>query len=154
MTTTFTTTRRIEFHETDLAGIVHFSNFYKYMEQAEHEYFRSLGLSISMHQDDGTIMGWPRVSASSSFEAPAFFEDVVEIKLYVVRVGVKSLNMEFEFFRENLRLARGRMKTVCCTFKRGDKMRSIEIPEEIRSRFVEVDSPLNKPGSGRGNDHA
>ena len=38
--------RRILFHETDLAGIVHFSNFFKYMEEAEHAFVRSIGLSI------------------------------------------------------------------------------------------------------------
>jgi acyl-CoA thioester hydrolase len=35
--------RRVEFSETDMAGIVHYSNFFRYMEAAEHEFFRSLG---------------------------------------------------------------------------------------------------------------
>lgn len=42
----FTWNRRVEFAETDAAGIVHFSSFFLYMEQAEHALFRSLGLSI------------------------------------------------------------------------------------------------------------
>ena len=40
---TFITHRRVEFSDTDMAGIVHFANFYRYMEQAEHDFFRSLG---------------------------------------------------------------------------------------------------------------
>ena len=42
----FTFTCRIEFAETDLAGIVHFANFYKMMENAEHAFFRSMGFIV------------------------------------------------------------------------------------------------------------
>ena len=38
--------RRVQFHETDAAGIVHFSWFYRYMEEAEHALWRQAGLSI------------------------------------------------------------------------------------------------------------
>ena len=42
----FTFTRRVQFFDTDMAGIVHFANFYRFMEEAEHEMFRSLGFKI------------------------------------------------------------------------------------------------------------
>ena len=42
----FKTRRRVEFRDTDMAGIVHFSVFFAYMEQAEHELLRSLGLGV------------------------------------------------------------------------------------------------------------
>src|SRR5579862_2509517 len=67
----FTYTRRVRFADTDVAGIVHFSNFYRFMEEAEHEYFRSLGLKIMDYRPDGTAGGWPRVRASCTFESPA-----------------------------------------------------------------------------------
>jgi acyl-CoA thioester hydrolase len=126
MPSTFTTTRRVEFAETDMAGIVHFANFYRYMEQAEHEFFRSLGLSIMQRQDDGSIIGWPRVSGSCHFEAPAFYDDVLEIRIIVERKGVRSLTMRYEFWKGETRIARGQMKTVCCLFRPGEPMRSIE----------------------------
>ena len=71
MASFFKSTRRVEFYETDMAGIVHFSNFYKWMEQCEHEFFRSLGLSIVRNQPDGSTIGWPRVSSQCRFESPA-----------------------------------------------------------------------------------
>ncbi|MEQ2009187.1 MAG: acyl-CoA thioesterase, partial [Limisphaerales bacterium] len=46
MASEFKALRRVEFSETDMAGIVHYSNFFKYMETAEHAFFRSLGFSI------------------------------------------------------------------------------------------------------------
>ncbi|MCA9014804.1 MAG: acyl-CoA thioesterase [Planctomycetaceae bacterium] len=138
MSCTFKTTRRVEFHETDMAGIVHFSNFYKYMEQAEHEYFRSLGLTIVDKQQDGSVVGWPRVSAQCSFESPAFYGDLLEIRLSIERLGVKSLTIEYEFWRDETRIAKGRMKTVCCHFTHGSPMKSIEIPEWIQKKIEDT----------------
>ena len=97
MASFFKATRRVEFCETDMAGIVHFSNFYKWMEQCEHEFFRSLGLSIVEHQADGSTVGWPRVSSQCRFESPAHYEDVLEMLLTVQRIGVKSLSFDIAF---------------------------------------------------------
>lgn len=60
MTAQFITTRRVEFADTDMAGIIHFANYYRYMEEAEHAFFRSLGLRIMQSQPDGSVIGWPR----------------------------------------------------------------------------------------------
>ena len=128
MTAQFSTTRRVNFGDTDMAGIIHFANFYHYMEEAEHEFFRSLGLSIMKKEEDGSVIGWPRVSASCTFEAPAYFEDLLEIRMNVARRGVKSLTMEFEFWRDETRIAHGRMKTACCICRYDQPLESIEIP--------------------------
>ena len=128
MTAQFTTTRRIEFCETDMAGIVHFANFYIYMEQAEHKFFRSLGLETMYENEDGSVIGWPRVSASCSFKAPATFNDILEVHLNVIRKGVKSLTMQIDFWRDDTLVARGQLKTACCLIKHGHPIESIEIP--------------------------
>ena len=140
MTSQFSTTCRVEFSDTDMAGIVHFTNFYRYMEQVEHEYFRSLGLSIMHKQEDGSVVSWPRVSASCSFKAPAFYDDVLDVELTVVRKGVKSLTMKFEFRRDDTLVAHGQLKTVCCLFRRGEELKSIEIPAEYGEKIAEMDS--------------
>jgi len=145
MSAQFTTTRRVEFSDTDMAGIVHFANFYRYMEQAEHEFFRSLGLSIMQTNDDGTVIGWPRVSASCSFKAPAFFDDNLEVRLNVVRKGVKSLTMKFEFWRDDTEIAHGQVKTACCLIAHGEPIKSIEIPPLYGDRIHEAELTDNKP---------
>lgn len=129
-------TRRVEFSETDMAGIVHFSNFYKWMEQIEHEFFRSLGLSIVEHRADGTI-GWPRVSAQCRFESPARYEDVLNVMLTVQRIGVKSMTFDVTFTHDGRSVARGTMKTVCCLIRPGERLTSLEIPDEYRSKMEE-----------------
>ncbi|TWT46956.1 1,4-dihydroxy-2-naphthoyl-CoA hydrolase [Thalassoglobus neptunius] len=134
----FIARRRVEFANTDMAGIVHFSNFYRWMEEAEHEYFRSLGLTIMQKRPDGSYIGWPRVSASCHFEAPAFHEDELEIRLRVERIGYKSLTFYAEFFRGDKRLAHGRMKTACCICGIEGTLESIRIPDEYRTVIVET----------------
>lgn len=131
----FEAKRRIAFSETDMAGIVHFANFYRYMEEAEHALFRDRGLSIMQHLPDGSIIGWPRVSAKCNYEAPAVFEDVIDIHVDMERRGVKSLTLNYTFYRGETRLARGQMKTVCCIFKPGEPMKSLEIPPEYVQHF-------------------
>lgn len=138
MAAQFTMTRRVEFSDTDMAGIVHFVNFYRYMEQAEHEFFRSLGLSIMQKQADGTVIGWPRVSASCTFEAPAYYDDLLEVRLSVVRKGVKSLTMKFEFWRDDTRIARGQLKTACCLCRHDAPIESIEIPPSYSEKIEEA----------------
>ena len=134
----FITHRRVEFADTDMAGIIHFANYYRYMEETEHAYFRSLGLSIMQPQPDGSVIGWPRVSASCSFEAPAYFEDELEVRLSVERKGVKSLNFLIEFWRDETRLAHGRLKTVCCVCRAHQPLQSISIPDEYSDCIQEA----------------
>lgn len=122
---------RVEFFETDLAGIVHFANFYRFMEQAEHDFFRSLGFKIHGSLPDGTVYGWPRVSANCSFKSPAYYEDEIEIGLTIHRLTARSLTIIYEFKRGDVVLANGEMKTAYCVFPSGAKLESAEIPQEV-----------------------
>lgn len=129
--THFVTTRRVEFCDTDLAGIVHFANFYRYMEQAEHAFFRAYGLKIHGFLPDGTKYGWPRVNAMCSFHAPAFYEQVVEIRITIVRRSARSLTTKYDFFHGETLLANGEMKTAFCVFPHGEPMRSANLPDDL-----------------------
>lgn len=136
----FRSQRRVEFADTDMAGIIHFSSYFRYMEECEHAYFRSLGLSIVHKLPDGQILSWPRVRTNCSFHFPVRFEDMLEISLYVTRKGVKSLTLEFELFHNSTRVARGMLKTVCCLHHEGG-ITSIPIPDDI-NRLIQESGPL------------
>jgi len=107
-----TITRRVEFSETDMAGIVHFSQFFRYMEAAEHDLFRSLGHSI-VTDIDGVHFGWPRVRAECDYTAPLRFEDEVEVRVLIREMRPKAILLDFEFTRlhggERELVARGGM---------------------------------------------
>src|SRR5215212_4551621 len=130
----FSHTRRVQFSETDLAGIVHFSNYFRWMEEVEHAFFRSIGLSVSM-QHDGMHVGWPRVSTGCEFFGPIRFEDEVELHMRVTKVGEKSFNYEVDFNVAGRRVALGKMTSVCCALE-GGRMRSIAIPATIREKLT------------------
>ena len=133
MPSEFSIKRRVQFSETDMAGIMHFANYFRLMEEVEHAFFRSVGLSVSMQHDDIHV-GWPRVSASCDFSGPVRFEDEVELRLRVVRLGEKSLNYEVDFLLSGKRVALGKMTSVCCALE-PQGMRSIPIPAELRRKL-------------------
>jgi len=131
-------TRRVEFSETDLAGIVHYSNFFKYMEAAEHAFYRSLGFSVVARDMDPPV-GWPRVHAECDFRKPLRFEDEVEIHLLVAEKRTKSLKLQFRFRKLNAsppeEVARGSLVVVCVTRNVEGMMTSVPIPGEIAERL-------------------
>lgn len=130
----FHTTRRVEFSDTDMAGIVHFSRFFVFMEAAEHAFLRSLGTSVSTEWD-GNKIGWPRLEATCTYLSPAVFEDVLDIHLKVIRKGTKSVTYRFDFFRGETAIARGELSTVCCICNPDEKIRSIPIPDFIADQI-------------------
>ena len=134
----FKMTRRIEFAETDMAGIVHFANYFRMMEETEHAFFRSLGFSI--HEEfEGRTIGWPRVSASCDFSGPLRCEEEVEIHLIISEVRTRSIRYQFVFRRlpDSLEVARGAVATVCSTVDRlTGKLAAMPIPERIRERLT------------------
>lgn len=130
--------RRVNFADTDTAGIVHFSNYYRYMEEAEHAYFRSLGLTIMKKRADGVVIGWPRVSSQCQYLAPAFYDNVLLVHVNLERLGYKSLTWHMTITHEGRKLSQGRMKTACCLCYPDHRLESIPIPEDYTSRLTEL----------------
>src|SRR5262249_19620250 len=134
MSAPFRTCRRVEFCDTDMAGIVHFSNFFRYMEYAEQEFLRSVGLSVSW-TEGGARMGFPRVAASCDFTRPVRFEDVLDIAVTVAQVGSKSVTYRFDFACRGEPVAHGQVSTVCCLKGPDGSLQSIEIAPAIRAKL-------------------
>lgn len=126
MSTDFEWSRPVEFYETDLAGIAHFSNFYRWMESAEHAFLRSKG--ITLH--DGKI-GWPRVHATADFKKPIKFGDTIRVLVSVAEIRTRSIRYSFQLLgADNELCATGEVTAVCVNLA---TMRAIEIPEEVRA---------------------
>jgi YbgC/YbaW family acyl-CoA thioester hydrolase len=134
----FKATRRVEFSDTDMAGIVHYSNFFRFMETAEHGFYRSLGFSVILHQFDPPL-GWPRVHAECDYIKPLRFEDLVEIHLLVAEKKSKVLRYLFRFRKLNAEpveeVARGSLTVVCVAHRPGGKMAAVAIPHLIADKI-------------------
>jgi len=134
--------RRVEFAETDLAGIMHFSNFFRFMEATEHAFYRSLGFSVHEFRPEpaGPRIGWPRVHAEADYRLPLAFEEEVEIELLVQEIRRKTIRYLFRFWKDpegDRRLAAtGIFVVVCVEFTGvGGRMGAVDIPPTIRDKI-------------------
>ena len=139
MAITFSIIRRVEFSETDIAGIMHFTNFYRWMEICEHEFLRSLGLSVDMEDENGRF-GWPRVKTSCRFKRPLRFEEEVEVKLIISEISDRSIAYTFQFWKneggERVKAAVGETIAACVRFEQSTgSMAPIQIPEIFKKKI-------------------
>ena len=130
----FRTTRRIEFADTDMAGIVHFANFFRFMEAAEVEFLRARGVSVSLTWE-GQRIGFPRVAASCDFLRPVTFQDVLDVAVQIQSIGKKSVAYSFEFSKAGEVVARGQVTSVCCRVIGDHQLESMEIPASFRAKL-------------------
>jgi acyl-CoA thioester hydrolase len=131
----FRTSRRIEFGDTDMAGIAPFSNFFRYMEAAETAFLNTLGLSVAW-RDGEQRFGFPRVSAACDFKRPVRFEEVLDIAVTVEEVGKKSVRYRFDFSKGGVEVAVGRITAVYCRSTPDHGLESIDIPTNLRAKLV------------------
>jgi YbgC/YbaW family acyl-CoA thioester hydrolase len=124
--------RRVQFYETDAAGIVHFSWYFRYMEEAEHALWRAVGLSVA---SPDSKVGWPRVSASFDYHRALHFEDEFDIRLRVAEVGTRTIRFACALTRSTERVATGALTIACVTRSPGERMKAVPIPADIKARF-------------------
>lgn len=151
MSAAYRSKRMVEWHDTDAAQIAHFTAFFRYMEEVEHEYLRSLGLSVLMHDDVGAL-SWPRVAVECRYTGAVRFEDVLDVLLEVQRLGRKSVTYRFRFTHEGRAVAEGTMTSVCCRIMRDGMPRGIAIPEAIAARFAVPREPEQGGSAGSTNE--
>jgi 4-hydroxybenzoyl-CoA thioesterase/acyl-CoA thioester hydrolase len=135
MTWPFQTSRRIEFRDTDAAGIAHFSTYFLFMEEAEHELLRQAGLTVFQPEQEGTLT-WPRVSAKCEYRSAARFEELLTIEGGIARLGTKSVTWRFRISRDGTELALGELAAVCCRLHPGRAPESLPIPQAIRDKLA------------------
>ena len=112
------------------------------MEEAEHEFLRSLGLGV-MCRLDGHTISWPRVNAECNYRSAVRFEEIIEIEITVERIGSRSVTYGFQFSRDEIPVADGQVTVVCCKF---DHVPAREHPESvpIPPEFVDALTPYSR----------
>ena len=124
----FTTTFRVRWVDTDIAGVMHFSNFLRYFEACEQEFYRSLSMTWNSIREKYGIM-LPRVEVRCNFKAPCRFDDLIEVRLMVLEVTSKTIAYDFHVFRkdENQLAAEGYMKCIAVN----SDWRAVDLPAEL-----------------------
>lgn len=135
----FTLTRTVEFSETDMAGLMHFANFFRWMEATETAFLRALGLPLISFVP-GEVVGWPRVNATCAYHAPLRFGDTVEVRLVVKELRTRAVVYAFQFRKvvdgrpESALAAQGELVAVCVGGDGRGGMVAQPIPDAFRAR--------------------
>ena len=135
---------RIEWVDTDAAGIYHNSTVTRLVESAEAALVRERGL-------DGYFPVAPRVRFEADFEAPLYFGQEVTTTVRVTRLGSSSMTFEFEVWGEpfegsgRVRAARGRYVTVHLDRSGPGPARSTPWPTEWVERLTTGRPPADRP---------
>ena len=115
-----------------MAGLVHFSCFFRYMEEAEHALWREAGLTIATV---GEEIGFPRVSASFDFHSPLHFEDEFEVWIRVAAITKRTIRYTSLLTRGETKIATGSHSIACVSKGKGERMKSIDFPPHVLARF-------------------
>lgn len=126
--------REIRFYETDMVGIVHFSNYFRLMEEAEIAFWRSRGVAL-FETWDGKTLSFPRVSAQCDFKSSARFGDELEVEVNVLRVGRSSVRFGFEMRNSERIVAIGEIVACCCEVREGHLPKPTAIPPAILKKL-------------------
>lgn len=126
--------RVVEFYETDMAGIVHFSNFFRYMEACEHSFLRSLDHELH-GMLDGLETGWPRVNATCDYRSPARFGDRLSVKLFIGEVRNRSVRYEFRIVRDLTLVAEGSLAAAHVALT-PEGIQAVPLPEPLREKLL------------------
>jgi acyl-CoA thioester hydrolase len=124
--------RQVQFADTDMAGIVHFSVFFRYMEEAEHALWRAAGLTIAR---PGEVTGWPRVATAFDYKAPLRFEDEFEVEVRIGAVSRRTLQYVFRLVLEGRTIGRGTVTTAFVSKPPGEPMKALDLPGAIVERL-------------------
>jgi len=124
----FTTSFRVVWAETDAAQVVHYSNYFRFFERAEEEFYRQLGFGFTDTAKRG--LWFPRVEAFCQYKKPARFNDLLEVELTVEDLRERSFKLGFRIFNKETTtlLATGYIVIVAAD-KQTEK--ATRIPDEI-----------------------
>ena len=144
----FTTYRKVEFSDTDMAGLVHFSNYFRYMEIAERDFFESLEVNLiqSIPKD---LVGYPRSRAECKFSAPLRFGDTVKIHLTIKAIKDRAIDYQFRLFRHSdtasIPVAKGHITTIYTELTENGELQSKPLPRALLDKIEEAPQSVLRP---------
>ena len=130
---------RVRWGDVDAARIIFYGAYIRFFEIAETELFRAAGLSYGKMFDDLDV--WlPRAHLECDFRSAAQLDDLLEVAVYVGRVGTKSLRLNFEVRRKGEAPLVAEAHFVLVAVKR-HTFESVPLPEELRRRLAPYTQP-------------
>jgi acyl-CoA thioester hydrolase len=137
---------RVRWGDVDAARIIFYGAYIRFFEIAETELFRAVGLPYGVMFDELDI--WlPRAHLECDFRRAAQLDDLLEVCVYVGRVGTKSLRLDFEVRRNGKDELVAQAHFVLVAVRRST-FESVSVPEELKRRLA----PYTRPAATEGDD--
>ncbi|HEX8177357.1 MAG TPA: thioesterase family protein [Pyrinomonadaceae bacterium] len=131
----YTIEERVRWGDVDAARIIFYGAYIRFFEFAETELFRAVGLPYSRIFDELDV--WlPRAHLECDFRRAAELDDLLEVSVYVGRIGTKSLRLNFEVRRKGEEALYAEAHFVMVAVRR-DTFETVPVPEELRQRLAQ-----------------
>ena len=121
---------RVYYEDTDLAGVVYYANYFKYIERARTEFIRSLGVDQAALKATRGIVFTVR-SLRAEFVAPARFDDLLSIATTVREVSGARILLRQDISRMECQIFSSAVVLACVT----GVGRPVRIPREISEKL-------------------
>lgn len=134
---------RVRWGDVDAARIIFYGAYIRFFEFAETELFRAVGLPYGVMFDELDI--WlPRAHLECDFKQAAQLDDLLEVSVYVGRIGTKSLRLNFEVRRNGDEAITAEAHFILVSVRR-NTFETISLPEELKRRLA----PYTRPTENR-----
>ena len=128
--------RKAYYHETDQMGVIHHSNYLKWLEEARIDFLDKANISYRKLEEMGVIS--PVVSISIEYKSPVLFDDTVVIKTNIINFSSAKFEFEYDIYRiSDIKLCVHALSKLC--FLKDNRIISIkkEYPE-IHQRLLDM----------------
>ena len=123
--------KKIYYHDTDCGGVVYYSNYLKFLEEARTEYFSERGFSIKELAESGTLFVVARQEID--YKAPAVYGDILEVRTKIGETSTVKIVFENEIYNQDNQLITKAKTILVCVDK---NLKPKAIPQEIRAKFA------------------
>lgn len=132
---------RVRWADVDAARIIFYGAYVRFFDIAETELFREAGLPYSTMFDEINV--WlPRAHIECDFRSAAKLDDILEVAVYVEKIGNKSLHLKFDVRRKGDEELLAEAKFVLVSVDR-EKFQPVPVPDELKKHlapFVKMES--------------
>jgi acyl-CoA thioester hydrolase len=128
---------RVYYEDTDLAGIVYYANYLKFIERGRSEWVRGLGIDqAALRRDAGIVFAVRRVEAD--YLRAAVFDDVLEVRTQLRAVTGARIVLVQSVWRGAEMLFEAEVVLVCLTVQG----RVTRLPGDVRAALVAISPAL------------
>ncbi|MEH6519688.1 tol-pal system-associated acyl-CoA thioesterase [Sulfitobacter sp.] len=117
---------RVYYEDTDMAGIVYYANYLRFIERARSDWVREVGIDQLAMKEAGVVFAVRRVEAD--YVSPARFDDILEVRTTLDSLSSARMVMAQEVWRGDVLIFTAKVLIVCI----GASGKPVRLPAECR----------------------